>query len=72
MIVNPGVDGYAKTLYHGKILRKTQKNNHLLKNKRILEPKYKLSSGPVFTFSLLGGRFAPLVSFQLNPAFQTV
>jgi len=38
MTVNPAVDGYTKTLNHRKILRKTQKNNNLLKNKR--KPKY--------------------------------
>jgi len=38
-MVNPGVDVYAKTLNHRKIIRKTQKNN-LLKTKRIRKPKY--------------------------------
>jgi len=59
MIVNPDVDGYNKILNHREILRKTQKNNNLLKTTRILKPKYKLSGGQVFTFSLFGGwRFA--------------
>jgi len=63
MMVNP--DGYNKTLNHRKILRKAQKIKNLLKIKRILKPKYKLSGGPVFTISLPGlgwGRLAPLPS----------
>jgi len=52
MMVNPDVDGYAKTLNHQKILRKTKKMKNLLKTKRILKPKYKLSGGPVFIISL--------------------
>jgi len=36
-MVNPGVDGYTKTLNHQKIFRKTQKINNLQKNKRILK-----------------------------------
>jgi len=40
MMVNPDVDSYAKTLNHRKIIRKTQKNNNLLKTKRILKSKY--------------------------------
>jgi len=52
MMVNP--DGYNKTLNHRKILRKAQKIKNLLKIKRILKPKYKLSGGPVFTISLPG------------------
>jgi len=40
MIVNPDVDRYAKTLNHRKSIRKTQKDNNLLKTKRILKPKY--------------------------------
>jgi len=39
MVVNPDVD----SLNHRKILRKMQKNNNLLKNKRILKPKYCIS-----------------------------
>jgi len=41
-MVNPDVDSYAKTLNHRKIIRKTQRNNNLLKTKRILKPKYHL------------------------------
>jgi len=52
MMVNP--DGYNKTLNHRKILRKAQKIKNLLKIKRILQPKYKLSGGPVFKISLPG------------------
>jgi len=43
-----------------------QKNNNLLKNKRILKPKYKLSGCSVFTVSLPGGRFDPLSQRQLR------
>jgi len=39
---------------------KNANNNNLLKTKRILNLKYKLSECPVFTFSLPGGKFAPL------------
>jgi len=42
MMVNPVVDGYTKTLNHRKIVRKIQKHN-LLKTKRKLKPKYRLS-----------------------------
>jgi len=56
-MVNPDVDGYTKTLNHGKILQKVQKIKNLLKTKRILKPKYKLSGGPFCTISL---PFAPL------------
>jgi len=53
-MVNPDVDGCTKTLNHRKTFRQTQTKNNLLKTKRILKPKYKLSGGPVFTFSLPG------------------
>jgi len=33
MMVNPDVDGYTKTANQRKILRKTQKDDNLLKNK---------------------------------------
>jgi len=59
-MVNPAVDVCTKTLYHRKLFRKTQKSNNLLKTKRILKPKYKLSGEQVFTFSLPGGQFVPL------------
>jgi len=55
-MVNRNVDGYAKNLNNREILQKNVKNN-LLKVKRTLKPKYKLSEGPVFTFSLPGDRF---------------
>jgi len=38
-MMNPDVDGCAKTLNHRKLLRKTQKNN-LMKTKTRLKPKY--------------------------------
>ena len=60
MMLNPDVDGYTKTLNPRKILQK-RKNNVLLKTKIIVKPKYKLSGGLIFKFSLPGGwRFAPL------------
>jgi len=46
--------GKTKSLHNRKALRKTQKNN-LLKTKRILKTKLKLSGGPGFWFSLPGG-----------------
>jgi len=58
--VNPEVNGQTKTLNHRKIIRKTYKNNNLLKTKRMLKPKYKLSGRPVFTFSLPGENFPTL------------
>ena len=57
-MLNPDVDGYTKTLNHRKKVRKLQIYN-LLKTKKILKSKYRLSGGPFFTFSL-GGQFAPL------------
>jgi len=46
-MVNPDVDGCTKTPNQWKILRKTQKDDTLLKKtiKTILKPKYKLSGG---------------------------
>jgi len=43
------------------MIRKTHKNNNVLKTKRMLKPKYKFSGRPAFTFSLPGGQFAPLL-----------
>jgi len=57
MMVNSDVDCYTNTL----MLRETQKNNNQLKAKRILNPKYNLSGGPLFTFSLPRGD-SPLFS----------
>jgi len=48
-----------KIVNHWKILRKMQKISKLLKTKRILKPKYKLSGDPVFTFSLPGKAIHP-------------
>jgi len=42
MMLNPGVDGYTKTLNYRKIIRKTQ-NNNLMKTKTIQKLKYKLA-----------------------------
>jgi len=41
-MVNLDVDSYAKVLNRRKIIRKTHKNNNLLKTKQILKPKYNL------------------------------
>ena len=38
-----------------------RKKNNLLKTKVIVNTKYKLGGAQVFTFSLPGGRFAPLL-----------
>jgi len=54
MKVNLDVDGYTKILNHRKIIRNIQRND-LLKTKTILKPKYKLSGGSVYTFSLPRG-----------------
>jgi len=61
MMVNLDVDGYTKTLNHRRIIRKMQKHNNLQQTTTILKPKYKLSGGSIFTFSLpRGGKFDPL------------
>jgi len=39
-MVNPDVEGCTKTIDHRKVLRKTKKTTTILKNKRILKPKY--------------------------------
>jgi len=62
MMVNPDVDGCTtKTLNHWKILRKTQKNTENQKNTK---PKYKLSWGPSFAFTVACRRvqFTPLAA----------
>jgi len=51
-----------------KLLQKSQKDN-LLKTKMILKPRYKLSRGPVFTFSLPGAN-SPLCA-PLPPSYPT-
>ena len=65
-MVNANVGGYTKTLDHRKILRKNQICNELLKTKRIIKPKYRLSGGSVFTFSLARGTIHPLSPRQLS------
>ena len=63
MMVNLDVNGCTtKTLNHQKLLRKTRKR--LLKTKRILKPKHKLSWGPSFTFTVAcrRGQFTPLAA----------
>ena len=67
MMVNLDVDGYTKTLNHRRIIRKMQKNNNLLQTTTILKPKYKLSGGLIFTFSLpRGGGVRPSAPCQLR------
>jgi len=64
MMVNPDVNGYAKTLNHRKSpknFRKTQKYSNRLKTKRIQKPKYKLSAAG-------GGRFLHLASLPASHA----
>ena len=51
-----------------KIVQKTLKIWQPSENQNILKPKYKLTGGPVFTFSLPGRRFAPLSS-SVTPLF---
>jgi len=41
-MVNTDMDAKTKILSHRKIIRKAQKNNNLLKTKRMLKPKYKV------------------------------
>jgi len=67
MLVNPDVDGHSKTLNHRKILRKTQENNDLLKTKRIVKPRYKLSGAWFLHLACQGGRFAPLHLRSVTP-----
>jgi len=52
MIVKPDVYVYTKAWIHGKTLQKTQEN--------------KLSRGPIFIFSLPGGKPHPLPPSQLR------
>jgi len=48
------------------MIRKTQKDNNLLKTKGMVKPKYKVSWRPVFTFSLPGGN-SPLCPPSVTP-----
>jgi len=57
MTVKPDVDVYTKTRNHRK--NSENANNNLLKTKRILEPKYRLS-GVRYIWLARGQRFAPL------------
>jgi len=45
---------------------KTQKNNNLLKTKKILNVKMSAKGGPFSTFSLPGGAVRPLAPRQLR------
>jgi len=51
-----------------------QKNDNVLKTKRILKLKYrpKLNGDPVFAFSLPGGKFAPLPPVSYVTATNTL
>ena len=55
IIVNPDVDVNTTTRNHRKTLRKTQKNNNLLKTKRIVNTKIKGRWGPGFYIKLARG-----------------
>jgi len=57
MMVNPDVDCYTKSLHNWKILKKCK--NNLLKTKRMLQSKFKLSGSSVFTSSLSVGAIRP-------------
>jgi len=50
-MVNPDTDGYIKPQITGKYPQKTQKNNNLLKPKRILKLKCELSGARFFHFA---------------------
>jgi len=67
------VDGYTKTQNHRKTLRKTQKNNNLLKTKRIVNTKIQAMGGPGFYISLPGGGLHPCPRQlrHLSGAYQT-
>jgi len=70
MKANLDVGGYTKILNHRKIIRKIQKTNHLLKTKTILKPRYKLSGGSVYTFSLPRGGNSTLCPLSVtSPAY---
>jgi len=59
-MVNPDVDSHAKTLNHRKIIRKTQKNNNLLKTKGIQKLKYHLRWRPGFHIWIARGGTSPI------------
>jgi len=65
MMMNPDVDSYAKTLNDRKIIQKMQKNN-LLKNKRMLKPKYHLRWRCGFHIQVARGGISPLASSHLR------
>jgi len=48
MIVKPDVDVYTKTQNHQITLRKVQKNNNLLKTKKVLNIEKEAKWGPGF------------------------
>jgi len=71
-MVNPGVDGYTKTQINGKYSKKRKKTSTCWKPiKRILKQKYKLSGGPVFTFSWPGESNRPSSLSSVTPLQQT-
>jgi len=71
MVMNPDVDGYTKTLNHGKIFPKLQKSDNLLKTKR-MKKKYKLSGRPLFIFSLPGQSIRPSDPSSVTPLLNTL
>jgi len=63
---NDGESGCGWLYYNPKLTENILQNDkNLLKIKRILKPKYKLSEGLVFTFSWPGGQFTYLPCHQL-------
>jgi len=66
MVVNPDVLDVYTPAEKTKTPRKTQKNNHLLKIKKILNIKMSAKGDPVFTFSLTGGG-SPHTSPSVTP-----
>jgi len=60
-MVNPNVGGHTKTLSHRKNTPKKTKKKLPVENQKNKKPKYKLSGGPVFAFSLPGARFTSLL-----------
>jgi len=72
--VNPDVDVNTTTRNHRKTLRKTQKNNNLLKTKRIVNTKIKGRWGPGFYIKLARGAVRTPATRHLrhlSGAFQT-
>jgi len=70
MIVNPNVMG-VHTSKKTKTPRKTQKNNNLLKTKRILSIKISAKGGPALHLACQGGGSLP-VPRSVTPLLKTL